>query len=269
MTPQAQRQFFDAHGYLVIEDLLSPPQLDDCRREIHRLHELAAQLERSGDPRIEHFQREPFADGADRDDGLPVLRKVEQTYDHSPLFADLAKHPPLIEVVQLLLGDDLLQFRSTLMLKPAHHGSIHAMHQDSAYWPMKPPRLVTVSIALTDATPDNGCFQVIPKSHEWGLQDWGDIATQQGGDLTGRDDIDLSAAIDVPLKAGSALLFHSLLVHGSGANRTANPRNTALYAYFSPHVQYVPRDNDPPRMTFRVIAGMQGAARHTLHATNT
>ena len=248
-------------------DLLSAEQLAACRAEVHRLHELAAALERSSDPRIEHFQREPYADGADCEDGLPVLRKVEQTRDFSPLFADLAKLPALVTVVQNLLGEDLLQFRSTLMLKPAHHGSIHAMHQDSAYWPMHPPKLVTVSIALTDSTPDNGCFQIMPASHEWGLQDWGSIATQQNGDLSKRDDIDLSQAIDVPLKAGSALLFHSLLVHGSGPNRSPNPRNTALYACFSPHVQYVPGPDDPPRMTFRVIAGMGGAEVHLLTAS--
>ena len=61
-----------------------------------------------------------------------------------------------------MLGPDLLLFRSTLMLKPARHGSRHALHQDVAYWPLEPPTLVTVSIALSASDSENGCIQVIP-----------------------------------------------------------------------------------------------------------
>ena len=44
------------------------------------------------------------------------------------------------------------------------------------------------------------------------------------------------------LKAGDAVLFHSLTVHGSGPNTSPRPRHTALYAYFPPTVRYVPGD---------------------------
>ena len=155
------------------------------------------------------------------------------------------------------------------MFKPAFHGSAHGIHQDSAYWPMEPPSLVTVSIALNNATPENGCFKVIPKSHKWGVQNWGRIARDQHEPLTDRDDIDLSKQIDVPLSAGSGLFFHSLMAHGSGPNRSPNPRNTALYAYFSPYVRYVPRDGKPRERTFPVVAGLDGREELTLIAEAT
>ena len=69
--------------------------------------------------------------------------------------------------------------------------------------------LVTVSIALNDATPENGCFKVIPQSHKWGLQSWGHIARKQDESLTDHEELDFSEQIDVPLSAGSALFFHS------------------------------------------------------------
>ena len=185
-----------------------------------------------------------------KENNLPVLRKAENTRQYSEVFRDLAQHPKLIAVVQKLTGsDDLLLFRSTLMFKPAFHGSSHGLHQDSAYWPMEPPNLVTVSIALNDATPENGCFKVIPRSHLWGMQSWGDIARQQGSELTDRKEI-AEQQMDVPLSAGSALFFHSLMVHGSGPNTTPNSRNTALYAYCSPQVRYVPKDGKPGEKTF-------------------
>ena len=108
--------------------------------------------------------------------------------------------------------------------------------QDHERLPMQPPTLVTTSIALDDAP------------------------------LTEREDIDLSAQIYVPLQAGFALLFHSKLVHGSGHNQPAHSRNTALYAYFSPRVRYVPGPNAPRRRQFAVIAGLDGAQSHELVA---
>ena len=266
MDPHEQQAFFEQQGYLIVPDLLSRGEVAECQREVQRLHQLAADLEASQDPLSNHFQREPFS-SAPNHNGLPVLRKIENTRALSPCFTQLAAHPRLVAIVQSLLGADLLLFRSTLMLKPAFHGSAHALHQDSAYWPMEPPALVTASIALDDATPDNGCIKVIPGSHHWGLQEWGHIAQQQEAPLTNRDDIDRSRQIDVPLAAGSAVLFHSLMVHGSGPNQTDRPRNTALYAYFSPHVRYVPGANGPQSKSFPVIAGLDGATEHVLVAS--
>ena len=272
MTQQEQQTFFEEEGYLVVENLLSPEELVECQAEILRLHKLAAELEAKDENG--HFQREPYAKNESQemathgaaDDRLPVLRKAENTRQYSDVFRRLSVHPKLIQVVQKLLGPDLLLFRSTLMFKPAFHGSAHGIHQDSAYWPMEPPKLVTVSIALNDATPENGCFQVIPQSHKWGLQSWGHIAREQDESLTDHEDRDFSGQIEVPLSAGSALFFHSLMAHGSGPNRSPNPRNTALYAYFSPQVRYVPRNGKPERKSFPVAAGLDGKEELTLVA---
>ena len=267
MDPREQKAFFEDRGYLIVKDLLSADEVEQSQREIQRLHHLAAHLEgREDAPYGSHFQREPFASG-EHSDGVPVLRKIENTRQLSTHFADLSVHPRLVAIVQNLLGDDLLLFRSTLMLKPAFHGSPHALHQDSAYWPMEPPALITVSIALDNATPENGCIKVIPCSHHWGLQEWGHIAQDQDAPLTTRDDIDQSAPIDVPLGAGSAVLFHSLMVHGSGPNQTDRSRKTALYAYFSPHVRYVPSEGAAREKAFPVVAGLDGAREHTLVAS--
>ena len=266
MNPSKQKSQFDDRGYLIVEGLLDAGELDECQREIRSLHERAADLEAAGDPALSSFQREPYA-GEATESGLPVLRKIENTRAHSEVFRRLSVHPTLVATAQNLIGPDLLLYRSTLMLKPALHGSAHGLHQDSAYWPIDPPDLVTVSVALSEATVANGCFQVIPGSHKWGLQSWGRITRERDAPITDRDDVDLSAQIEVPLKAGSALFFHSLLVHGSGANTSPHPRNTALYAYFSPRVRYLPAEGAPRTKVFPVISGLEGKEEFTLTAT--
>ncbi len=265
MNPDAQKTRFEEDGYLVVRALLSPDEVEACETEIERLHRLAVELEARGDAAAGRFQLEPFAKNATRK-GLPVLRKIEQTRDFSEVFGNLAAHPGLIRLAGSLLGPDLLLFRSTLMLKPAYHGSSHGLHQDSAYWPMQPPALVTVSIALTDSSPENGCIQVLPRSHKGGLQSWGHIARRQDEALADGDDVDLSGRVDVPLAAGDAVLFHSLTVHGSGPNPSPRPRHTALYAYFPPSVRYVPGEKGPSEMTFPVVAGLGGRDALTLTA---
>ena len=270
MDMKARKDFFEKEGYLVVEDLLSAAEVERCQTEIHRLHQFAAGQESDAEKEQaevarRHVQREPFARDETQSDNLPVLRKAENTRQYSDVFRDLAQHPKLISVVQELIGIDLLLFRSTLMFKPAFHGSSHGLHQDSAYWPMEPPNLVTVSIALNDATVENGCFKVIPRSHLWGMQSWGHIARQQGAELTDRTEV-AEQQMDVPLSAGSGLFFHSLMVHGSGPNTTPNPRNTALYAYFSPQVRYVPKGGKPGEKTFPVVAGLGGKTELTLVA---
>ncbi len=270
MDLKERKAFFEKEGYLVVENLLSTAEIETCQAEIHRLHQFAAGQESDAETdRAElarrHVQHEPFAKDETQGNSLPVLRKAENTRQYSEVFRDLAQHPKLIRVVQGLIGTDLLLFRSTLMFKPAFHGSSHGLHQDSAYWPMEPPRLVTVSIALNDATPENGCFKVIPRSHLWGIQSWGHIARQQDAELTDRKEV-AEQQMDVPLSAGSVLFFHSLMVHGSGPNTTPKPRNTALYAYFSPQVRYVPKDGKPREKAFPVVAGLGGKTELTLVA---
>ena len=130
MDLKGRKAFFEKEGYLIVEDLLSAEEVEACQAEIHKLHQFAAEQESDAEKaRAEvarrHVQREPFAKDETQGQNLPVLRKAENTRQYSDVFRDLAQHPKLISVVQELTGsEDLLLFRSTLMFKPAFHGSL-------------------------------------------------------------------------------------------------------------------------------------------------
>ena len=261
---------FQEQGYLVIPEVLGPAEVNAAQREIECLHELAAG---EGSPPGERsephskseatFQFEPHTDGrAER--GRPVLRKIERTDLVSDLFAGMARNPRVVAVVSEILGPELLLFRSTLMLKPARHGSQHGLHQDVAYWPLEPPALVTVSIAISASDAENRCIHVIPGSHRWTVGEWENISRRDDAAQTDREDVDLSQLRDVPLAAGTAVLFHSNIVHGSGPNHSDRPRHTALYASFPPTARYMPAKRDSPSKTYPVVVGLNGLASVTL-----
>ncbi|EWM21695.1 phytanoyl- dioxygenase [Nannochloropsis gaditana] len=75
-------------------------------------------------------------------------------------------------IAQQLLGDDMaLDYDQFLMKRPSRdgeaNGAVFAWHQDQAYWPQQTPdfRTVTVSLALNEASRENGCLRVVPGSH--------------------------------------------------------------------------------------------------------
>jgi ectoine hydroxylase-related dioxygenase (phytanoyl-CoA dioxygenase family) len=262
ISKYSKKEIFEKNGYLVGENLIERSEIIQCRREIKNLQTKADSLRKSDtSDTIENsdFQIEPFLEKLEKKRKSPILRKIENTQDHSSVFYELARHDSIVSIVEEILGPDILLFRSTLMLKPALHGSEHAFHQDASYWPMDPPTLVTVSIAIDESTRKNGCIEIIPESHVSELKQWGKIAVPPELKLPRSKNGNNQNEIYLPLLPGSALFFHSKLVHGSGPNKSIHPRNTALYTYFTPAVSYRPHNGTPSSRIFSVISGLKGA----------
>ena len=81
-----------------------------------------------------------------------------------------------------------------------------------------------------------GCLRVIPGSHEWGLLSHEETADDRS--ILGRAQritvpFDDSKAVAVELKAGEGMIFHNLLIHGSGPNRS-NDRRIFMIMYMCP-----------------------------------
>ena len=119
----------------------------------------------------------------------------------------------------------------------------------------------------------NTCETEIERLHklgtdykDCGMQEWGHIARPDDKSLSNREDLDTSNVVGVPLKAGSALMFRSLVVRGSGPNRSPRPRHTSLYAYLPPTVQYISKGVSDDERTFPVVSGLEGREEFTLRA---
>jgi non-heme Fe2+,alpha-ketoglutarate-dependent halogenase len=145
----------------------------------------------------------------------------------------------ILDAVEDLIGPDILIFSSRFWIKPGCDGSYVSWHQDSAYFGLEPNELVTVWLALTDSTIENGCLRVIPRTHLG--ETYSHDETPDEKNLLARsqsiEEIDDSGAVDLKLKAGQFSIHHERLVHGSLPNETDSPR-IGLGVFFMPtHVR--------------------------------
>ena len=147
-----------------------------------------------------------------------------------------------------LLGNSAVRFwHDQIFYKPAKKGGVVAWHQDYSYWTRtKPIAHITCWCALDDATSENGCLQYIPGSQRWGLLPKPVIA----GDLLGIREFlteeqqkQFDKAAHAPAKAGEAIFHHPLTLHGSGENKSAQPRRAFVINAFADGVI---SDSDEP-----------------------
>ncbi len=76
----------------------------------------------------------------------------------------LCTHPMILDVVERIIGPDILVHSSSLFFKRPGKSFV-SWHQDSNYWELSQPRLVSAWIALSDSTVENGCLRVQPGTH--------------------------------------------------------------------------------------------------------
>src|SRR5262249_25395997 len=79
--------------------------------------------------------------------------------------AELVRHPAILDAVEDLLGPDLLVWSSSFFLKGARDPSYVSWHQDSTYWGLSEPDVVTAWLALSVSSVASGCMRVVPGSH--------------------------------------------------------------------------------------------------------
>lgn len=155
-------------------------------------------------------------------------RRFDNLHLFFPWAYRLATEENLLDVVESILGDDLVVDGTLVFYKPPHDSSYASWHQDSVYsgWHLTPS--VSAWIALTLSESSNGCMRAIPGSHNEGLLEHDNVLddpnllNRRGERL--RMDVDEAQAVDIVLEPGEMSLHHTNIVHGSKPNASAGPR---------------------------------------------
>lgn len=152
-------------------------------------------------------------------------------------FGLMSRSKRLVDAVQALLGPgEVCHFHSKIMQKQPKVGGAWEWHQDYGYWYKNgflfPEAMISVMLALTDATQENGCLQVLKGTHKMQRFEHSFVGEQQGADLDFVYEAEqISELVYCELKAGDVLFFHPNILHRSAANHSDHPRWSVISAY--------------------------------------
>ncbi|ANN14821.1 ectoine hydroxylase [Amycolatopsis orientalis] len=223
----------DARGYTVVDQLLSPGEVQTYWQELVRLS--------SGDHRDDERVITEAKTGE--------VRSIFDVHETSELIAELVRDPRVLDRARQILGSEVYVHQSRVNYMPGFKGTGFYWHSDFETWHaedgMPAPRAVSCSIALTDNYPFNGGLMVMPGSQRTFVQCAGETPEdnyksslkEQRVGVPSEDDITKLAAeygIDqFTGQAGSALWFDSNVMHGSSNNITPYPRSNIFVVFNS------------------------------------
>lgn len=141
--------------------------------------------------------------------------------------ADLVRDSRILDHVERVLGPDLLVWSSSFFIKEPRDPAFVSWHQDSTYWGLSEPSVVTAWVAFTPSNHSNGCVRVIPGTH---LRDQVEHReTRDANNILTRGqevavEVDESQAVEMVLEPGEMSLHHIRLFHNSEPNRSDDRR---------------------------------------------
>jgi non-heme Fe2+,alpha-ketoglutarate-dependent halogenase len=144
-----------------------------------------------------------------------------------PFLAELIRHPAILDVVEDLLGPDILCWNTNFFIKEAQTPSFVSWHQDSTYWGLSSPDVCTAWVALTASNLDNGAMAVIPRTHTVDQIPHRDTFDRHNLLTRGQEvavEVDEKDAVPLVLEPGEMSLHHVRLVHGSPPNPSPDRR---------------------------------------------
>jgi hypothetical protein len=201
-TPQKIRHL-EVEGYLVLPDLIDKGTIAKIKSE------LANMPMKSKD----YSEHQTYA--------------TDQPQWVSRTAAEVIGHPLLIEFLTDLMGPEIIFTRG--FFQRTHPGSPGiSMHTDGQPhgssifdWEGSSPRLLRVLFYLDDLIPDRAPFRVIPRSH---------LSYHSQGNPYLRyksHPEEVTLCVD----AGSVILVHAHLFHGTHPNKDAAPRELVQFGY--------------------------------------
>ncbi len=180
--------------------------------------------------------------------GWYELSKGQKLYLLQTWVAELVRHERVLDAIEDVLGPDILCWGVSLFVKDARNPAYVSWHQDSTYWGLSRPDVVTAWIALSPTTRESGCMKMLPGSHRMDQMPHRDTLAANNLLTRGQEiqvQVDESQAAFIELEPGQISLHNIRTVHGSEPNRSNDRRIGVAVRYIAPHVQQLnaPRDS--------------------------
>ena len=171
-----------------------------------------------------------------------------------PWAAELVRHPKLLDMVEAVIGPDILVFHTTVWIKEGGSDSFVPWHQDGTYFGLEPFEQITAWVALTRSTREMGCLRFLPGSHREGQvqhRDTDDEKLMLSRGQTIQRRMDEASAVHVEFQPGEVSFHHTMTMHTSGPNRSIERRIGIGISYIPAHVRHV----SPVRLSASLVRG--------------
>lgn len=205
---------FDQEGFFVLENLLTA---DEVRRTIEAIDKLEAENEAF--LRAQPEGRMHIAEAG-------AITFTTHIVTRSPWLRAVSTHQRILDVVGDIVGPDARLYWDQAVYKKPEKPRRFPWHQDNGYTFVEPQAYLTVWVALSDATHENGCPQVAPGIHRRGT-----LRHTYVEPLGFECFPDFPDPAVAEVRAGGAVVFSSLTPHLTGPNRTDEVRKAYILQY--------------------------------------
>jgi len=223
-----QIAFFREHGYLRLECICPPEEVDFLREVYDRLF-----AEKVGREQGAQFDMV----GLDEEGKPQASPQIINPVFFAPELKNSIFRSNALAVARQLLGPETFWSFEHAILKPAGIGAPTPWHQDEAFRRDHPPgyREISIWMPLQVATEENGCLEFIPGTNR-GLvlphaSPGGDPRVHALECVSGFDPAD---AVACPLPPGGCTIHHCRTLHHAGPNRSAIPRRAYIQGFELP-----------------------------------
>jgi phytanoyl-CoA hydroxylase len=229
---QGLKESYERDGYVIVRKAIDQDLVHEAQAHVRWL------IEKNPETRPEQFHAE-------------LARQ-------DPFWVRLVSDNRLVDVAAQFVGENVALFATHYICKPPRTGQAVLWHQDGSYWPLDPMEVVTLWLAVSDSTPENGCMRVIPATHHMALKDVEartDVDNVLGSALR-PELVDDSRAIDIVLKAGDVSIHHPNLIHGSEANHSPDWRMGLTIRYIPTSTRITKDVGAPFLLRGRAVPGV-------------
>ncbi len=210
---------YQQQGFLVIENFLSPVELENWRTSTQEAvdQRLEAEAANGGGDSESYYKRV-----------FTQCLKLAETHEG---MHKIMHDPELGKLAGTLAGVNGIRIWHDQALFKPPYGNPTAWHLDNPYWSFSSRQAISIWVALDDATYQNGCMYYVPGTQKTARYDNARIGVNLADLFKIYPEWVGIETIACPCPAGSAVLHNGLTAHGAGANMTPRPRRAMTCAY--------------------------------------
>lgn len=254
---QTIKSKIESDGFAVIEDFLTPDEVDELKNEVENLiKQMPEQSKRTIFSTVDSANRQNrdtyFVESADKiryffeagaldsegkllvDPSVSLNKIGHALHELNPVFRKISLSEKVKECAFQLGFEDPAICQSMYIFKNPKIGSEVHPHQDSWYLHTEPNTVIGFWFALEDATIENGCLWFVKGSHTSGVH----RRYIRNPDKNSPEFLKYSSPAPIyqqssfaaaPVPKGSLVLIHGQVVHYSADNESAKSRHAYTF----------------------------------------